>query len=256
MLSMMFTALFALAVAPPAAAETDGPDAREIVRLAHAAAGGDSWKRPATLHLTGTAVLHNDGTAASRTEVPDYEMWRVFPAWNRAAHGANGKFRLDARNGGKVLYQISFDGQDTWNDKGKVEQAAASREWSENFGFGIIRFALDEGFEVTRMADDQVEGRPAWTVRVADPGGGRTLFWIDQDDHTVRKVGFDTPRGWHERIYSDFYLVEPAQSPGRHFQQPGRVRLYYDGAQVSDIRWTAATVDAPIADSVFMLGGK
>ena len=248
MFSPLLAVLCAMSLAAPVLADESQPDARQIVAMAHAAAGGDSWKRPKTLHLTGSATLYNDGTAASKVQVPHYEMWRVFPAWNQAAHGANGKFRLDARNGDATLFQISYDGKDTWNDKGKVEQATASREWSENFGFGIIRFALDEGFELTRMADDQVEGRPAWTVRVADPGGAKTLFWIDQADHTVRKVGFDTPRGWHERIYSDFYMV---QDPA--FQQPGRVRLYYGGALVSDIRWTDATVDAPIADPLFVL---
>ena len=238
LLPWLLATFCAVGMAGSASATDAAPDAGQIVRLAHAAAGGDSWKRPRTLHLTGNAIQH-------------YEMWRVFPAWSQAAHGANGKFRLDARNGDATLFQISYDGQDTWNDKGKVEQAAASREWSENFGFGIIRFALDEGFKVTRMADDQVEGRPAWTVRVTDPGGAQTMFWIDQADHTVRKVGFDTPRGWHERIYSDFYMVkDPA------FQQPGRVRLYYGGALVSDIRWTAATVDQPIDDRVFVLDGK
>lgn len=247
---MLFTMLLMVCAAPAAAAD-ETPDARSIVKMAHAAAGGDSWKRPGTLHLVGHATLHRDGTAASRAEVGHYEMWRVFPAWNRAAHGANGKFRLDARDGDALLFQISFDGRDTWNEKGKVEQAAASREWSENFGFGIIRFALDEGFALTRMADDQVEGHAAWTVRVDDPDGGQTLFWIDQIDHSVRKVAFDTPRGWHERIYSDFYMVE---SP--RFQQPGRVRMYYAGVLVSDIRWTRAEVDAPIADGVFVLDGR
>ena len=248
---LLLAMLCTVAVAGSASAAGEAPDAREIVRLAHAAAGGDSWKRPRTLHLTGNATLYSDGTAASKSEVPHYEMWRVFPAWNQAAHGANGKFRLDARNGEATLFQISYDGQDTWNDKGKVEQATASREWSENFGFGIIRFALDEGFKLTRMADDQVEGRPAWTVRVTDPGGAQTMFWIDRADHTVRKVGFDTPRGWHERIYSEFYMVkDPA------FQQPGRVRLYYGGALVSDNHWTGAAVDQPIADPVFVLDRK
>lgn len=238
-------------VFPPALAAEGGPDARSIVEMAHAAAGGDSWRRPRTLHLVGNAVLHGDGTAASRTEVEHYEMWRVFPAWSRAAHGANGKFRLDARSGGALLFQVSFDGRDTWNQDGRMEQAAASREWSENFGFGIIRFALDAGFTLARMADDQVDGRAAWTVRVDDPEGGRTLFWIDQADHSVRKVAFDTPRGWHERIYSDFYMVDPPR-----FQQPGRVRMYYGGVLVSDIRWTRAEVDAPIADAVFVLDGR
>ena len=245
----MLVMLFVMFCTVPTLAAEDQPDAREIVRMAHAAAGGDSWKRPQTLHLTGSATLYNEGTAASKVQVPHYEMWRVFPAWNQAAHGANGKFRLDARNGDTTQFQISYDGQDTWNEKGKVEQAEASREWSENFGFGIIRFALDEGFTLTRMADDQVEGRPAWTVRVTDPGGAQTLFWIDRADHTLRKVGFETPRGWHERIYRDFYMVEPPR-----FQQPGRVRLYYAGALVSDIRWTQAEVDAPIAHDVFVLG--
>ena len=245
----MLVMLFAMLCAVPTLAAEDQPDAREIVRMAHAAAGGDSWKRPQTLHLTGSATLYRDGTEASKAQVRHYEMWRVFPAWNQAAHGANGKFRLDARNGDTTLFQISYDGQHTWNEKGKVEQAEASREWSENFGFGIIRFALDEGFALTRMAGDQVEGRPAWTIRVTDPTGGHTLFWIDRAEHTVRKVGFDTPRGWHERIYGDFYMVEKPR-----FQQPGRVRLYYAGALVSDIRWTQAEVDAPIAHDVFVLG--
>lgn len=247
---MLSLLLVAFCAAPVSAAD-HGPDAREIVRMAHAAAGGESWKRPQTLHLVGSATLYRDGTAASKAAVEHYEMWRVFPAWNRAAHGANGKFRLDARNGDAPLFQISYDGQDTWNGKARVEQAEASREWSENFGFGIIRFALDEGFELTRMADDQVEGHAAWTVRVADPDGGQTLFWIDQADHSVRKVGFDTPRGWHERIYSDFYMV---QSP--RFQQPGRVRMYYAGALVSDILWTRAQVDRPIPHDTFVLGDR
>ena len=251
MLSMMLLLAGAVAWAAAADAADPDPDARAIVGMAHAAAGGDSWKRPGTLHLVGSATLHRDGTAASRAEVAHYEMWRVFPAWNRAAHGANGKFRLDARNGDALLFQVSFDGSDTWNQDGRVEQAAASREWSENFGFGIIRFALDEGFTLARMADDQVDGRAAWTVRVDDPEGGRTLFWIDQADHSVRKVAFDTPRGWHERIYSDFYMVDPPR-----FQQPGRVRMYYGGVLVSDIRWTRAEVDAPIADAVFVLDGR
>lgn len=237
------------ALSADSAAAPDEPTAREIVARAHAAAGGPAWVRPRTLHLVGEATLYRDGLAHAATHADHYEMWRVFPDWNEAAHGASGKFRLEARRGEQVLIRQSFDGVDTWNAEGRVPDAQAQREWSENFGFGIIRFALDPGFTLTRLADDQVEGRPCHVVRVTDPAGTDTTFWIDRDDFAIRKVGFDTPRGWHERIYSDFYRVDP---PG--FVQPGRVRLYYRGALVNDIRWHRAVVDAPIADAVFRLG--
>jgi hypothetical protein len=231
------------------AAADDGLTAQAIVQRAHEAAGGAVWKRPKTLHLTGRATLYRDGLAANAMAADHYEMWRVFPAWNHAAHGANGKFRMEARAGERVIIRQSFDGVDTWDANGKVAQAQASREASENYGFGIIRFALDEGFKLTRLPDDQVEGHASHAVRVTDPGGSETTFWIDSASFAIRKVGFDTPRGWHERIYSEFYRVEPSG-----FMQPGRVRLYYRGALANDIRWESAVVDAPIADGIFVLG--
>jgi hypothetical protein len=242
-LPALLVLLLALAQAP---ARSETLDARAIVERAHAAAGGDAWKRPRTLHLVGRAVLYRDGLWSQRTEADHYEMWRVFPAWNDAAHGASGKVRIDARAGDRVLFQQAFDGVDTWNQDGRVAQAQASREWSENFGFGIIRFALDEGFQLTRHPDDQVEGHATHVVGVRDPSGGDTRFWIDAADYSIRQVGFDTPRGWHTRIYSGFeFHREP------RFQQPTRVRLYYDGVLSNDITWVRYAVNAPIDDAVF-----
>ncbi len=243
------TLILAAGLGSAGTAVGDAPTAREIIADAHAAAGGRTWVRPQTLHLVGEATLYRDGLASAVTHADHYEMWRVFPDWNEAAHGASGKFRLEARSGDRVLIRQSFDGTDTWNAEGRVAEAVASREWSENFGFGIIRFALEPGFTLTRLADDQADGHPCHVVRVTDPSGGETTFWIDQRDRAIRKVGFDTPRGWHERVYSDFYRVDP---PG--FVQPGRVRLYYRGALVNDIRWHVAEVDVPIDDATFTLG--
>lgn len=248
MIRSLFALLLSLIAVAPVHADELTPEA--IVQRAHEAAGGAVWKRPRTLHLTGRATIYRDGLAANALVLDHYEMWRVFPAWNDAAHGANGKFRLEARAGDRVVIRQSFDGTHTWDADGKVPQAQASREASENYGFGIIRFALDEGFRLERLPDDQVEGHPAHAIRVKDPSGAETTFWIDRQSFAIRKVGFDTPRGWHERIYSDFYRVEPSG-----FLQPARVRLYYCGALANDITWTRAVVDAPIADEVFVLGG-
>lgn len=238
-----------LALVATVAAHADDLTPEAIVQRAHEAAGGAVWQRPKTLHLTGRATIYRDGLAANAMVLDHYEMWRVFPAWNDAAHGANGKFRLEARAGERVVIRQSFDGTDTWDANGKVPQAQASREASENYGFGIIRFALDAGFRLARLPDDQVEGHPSHVVRVIDPTGSETTFWIDRASFAIRQVGFDTPRGWHQRIYSDFYRVEPSG-----FMQPGRVRLYYKGALANDITWEQAVVDEPIAHQVFVLG--
>jgi hypothetical protein len=244
---ILLALLLAAGTVLPAHADDLTPET--IVQRAHEAAGGSVWKRPKTLHLIGRATIYRDGLAANALALDHYEMWRVFPAWNDAAHGANGKFRLEARAAERVVIRQSFDGVDTWDANGKVPQAQASREASENYGFGIIRFALDEGFRLARVPDDQVEGHASHAVRVTDPTGGETTFWIDRGSFAIRKVAFDTPRGWHERIYSDFYRVEPSG-----FMQPGRVRLYYRGALANDIIWTKAVVDAPVAPEVFVLG--
>ncbi len=233
--------------AGPAAA--DDLTARQIVEKATAAAGGDAWRLAETIHLRGNATLYRDGTAATATHADRYEMFRIYPRNLEAAHAFTGKFRIDAYRAGRLLFQASFDGERAYDQNGPQPAAAAERFAAESFGFSAIRFALAEGFSLTRMADDQVEGSPCYYVRVEDPSGQRTLFGIDQRDFSVRSVAWDTPRGWHERIYSAFYWVE---DPG--FQQPGRVRLYYDGVKTVDINWTSAVVNEPLAEALFRLG--
>ncbi len=223
--------------------------ARLIVEKATAAAGGDAWRLAETIHLLGHATLYRDGMAAMATHADRYEMFRVYPDSLAAAHAFTGKFRIDAYRGERLLFQASFDGERAYDQNGPQPPEAAARFASESFGFSAIRFALAEGFSLARMADDQVEGRACYFVRVQDPAGQRTLFGIDQRDFSVRSVAWDTPRGWHERIYSDFYWVE---DPG--FRQPGRVRLYYDGIKTVDIHWTSAAINEPLPDHIFRLG--
>ena len=236
---------------PPTAGDTSKLDARSIVSRAHEVAGGAAWQRPVTLHLRGRALLYENGVLDTRTVAERWEMWRVFPMWNATAHGPSGKVRVEGESNGKLLFQVSFDGTNTYDKNGLVPGAKANAEWAEAFGFGIIRFALDDGFSLTRLADDEVEGHPAFTVAVKDPSGGSTLFWIDSQSYAIRKVGFDTPRGWHERVYSSF---EYHQNP--RFQQATRVRLYYAGALTNDITWEHYVINAPIADAMFVLTGK
>ncbi|MFK7956534.1 MAG: hypothetical protein AB8B96_10585 [Lysobacterales bacterium] len=220
----------------------------EIVKAATAANGGDAWRRPQTLFLEGRMTMYSGGGIDQQTQVDTYRMWRKFPAKPGAAHAANGKVAFDARSDGDVVFQISWDGSHTYNQNGRVEKSSADAQWSAAFGFGIIRFADQPGFSVSRLADDQIEGHPCYMVKVTDAGGSETLFGIDQNSLAVRMVGFDTPRGWHHRIYSAF-----AWHSAPKFRQPQRVRLFYDGRKTNDIFWHTFRVNGPLDDGVFAL---
>lgn len=239
------------AVAAPslAQARTTAPlTAREIIERATAAAGGEGWRRPQTLFLAGSAIFWPDGTQASRVVNERHEMWRVYPRESPLAHVANGKVRIDGWRGGRLLFQQSFDGVQSYTMAGPTGAAADSREWRENFGFGIIRYALDPGSTLERLPDDEVDGAPAYMVRVTSAGGDSTLFGIGMRNAHILKAGFSTPRGWHERIYSDF-----VKDRRTGWLQPRRVRLFYNGVKQNEILWTRFEVGRPMPDSLFVL---
>lgn len=231
-------------------ASKDELSAREIIAKATESAGGDAWRYAQTIHLKGHARLFRGGNYAG-IEADQYEMRRIYPRSLGDANTGTGKFRLDAYRNGQLLFQSAFDGQRMYDQRGPMPEEAGANMAASSFGFSAIRFALSDGFELQRLADDQVEGYPCHFVRVIDPSGGKTLFAIDQADASIRLVAWDSPQGWHHRIYSDFYWVE---DPG--FRQPGRVRLYYDGIKAADIRWTTAVINSPIDEAVFQIGEK
>ena len=229
------------------ASSAEDLDAREIVSRATEAAGGDAWRFAKTLRLSGHARMFNGGDVAGLA-VDDYRMLRVMPTELDDANSATGKFRLDARASGAVVFQASYDGEHLYNAQGRLPQEQSDAFAASSFGFSAIRFALNEGFELKRLPDDQVAGHSSYFVQVSDPSGGETVFGIDQADYSIRKVAWDTPQGWHHRIYSDFYWVD---EPG--FRQSGRVRLFYDGIKTADIRWTDAEVNTAINDDLFRI---
>jgi hypothetical protein len=217
--------------------------ARTIIENAYAAAGGESWRRPKTLYMRGYGVFY-EGNVARINE--RHEMWRVYPEFKPDAHNVDGKVRVDSYRHGTIVSQLGFDGARSFNQNGILPPSDADRQWAENFGFGVIRFALDPGYRVERLMDDMVDGKPCYLVKVIDPKGGETLFCIAHADSAILKVGFKTPRGWHERIYSAFF-----RKPGVDWVQPGRVRLYYNGVKQNEIIWNDFELNTDMPDSLF-----
>lgn len=217
--------------------------ADEIVKRAFAATGGESWRRPRSILLKGYMVQHK---GAGVTVFDEYRMWRVYDWEKKKAHAADGKVRIEGRTGGKIAFLLGFDGARTFNLDGYIDNASANAQWASNFGFGAIRHALDEGWTRTRLPDDLVDGRPAHFIELKDPSGGVTRFGIDAETYQVLLAGFDTPRGWHERLYSDFY-----KKPGAGWVQPARVRLFYDGVKQNEVIWTDFDLNVEFEDSIF-----
>ncbi|MEM7610932.1 MAG: hypothetical protein AAF270_04605 [Pseudomonadota bacterium] len=219
--------------------------AREIVQRAYAAAGGESWRRPTSLSMRGYAVFYREGVASEHEQ---HNMWRVYDWDKRDAHQADGKVRIESKKGGVGIIDLAFDGRNTFTPAGRQPASKADEQWASSFGFGVIRHALDPGYHLSRLPDDLVDGSPAYVVNVTDPAGGITRFAIAQSNNAIVRVGFDTARGWHERVYSNFF-----SNPGVEWRQPGRVRLYYDGVKANEVIWTEFSLNDTLPDCLFQL---
>ncbi len=251
-------AAFALALASPAAAQTvpaaapvaapvaPAASARAILEAAIATAGGEAWLTPRTLTLSGTATFYSPAGADPVSEASDYRMWRALDPARTVAHGPDGKVRITARRGDKVMFDVGYDGATTWTDKGIMARADADAYWAANFGFGIIRSALHDGFQLGRAPDRIVDDHRLELVRIIDPAGAQTLFGIDPESHFIRYMGFRTPRGWHERTYDDFVMLAAPR-----WLQARTVTLYYDGVKANTVHWTGYQVGAPIDPATF-----
>lgn len=250
---MRVIAKLALAVgafAASAAAQPPGQP-RAVLEEAIAVAGGETWLNPRTLVLEGTAEFYAPNQASPVNRADDYRMWRAMDPDRKAAHGADGKVRIVARASGRTLFEVGYDGVVTWNDKGIVPKAEADAYWASNFGFGIIRRALDDGFRLESAPERNVDGHTLDMIRVIDPQGQPTLFGIDRDSRFIRYMGFATPKGWHERTYDDFVMLE-----NPHWLQAREVTLYYNGVRANAVRWRKATVNAPLAAETFTMPAR
>jgi len=190
-----------LALAAPLHA-TIPSEPEDIVRSALEAHGGELFLDPQTLQLEGTAVFYDRDTGEIRSIAEDYRMWREFERGRKVAHGADGKVRIVAKGEGRVLFEVGYDGETTWTHDGIMPKAQADAYWATNFGFGIIRSALDEGFKLTFLPPRMIGGHGTSLVRITDPAGQETIFGFDAESGFIRYMAFDSPRGFHERIYA------------------------------------------------------
>ena len=219
--------------------------AKRIIQKMYRANGGEQWRRPQSLIMYGHGKFYRNGEMAVHEK---HNMFRIYESDKKEAHNANGKVRIESYKDGKPIILVTFDGQNTYDQSGKLPQSDADERWASSFGFGVIRHALDDGYEVERRADTTVQDQDAFYIMVKDLKGGDTYFTIDKKKYRILSVAFDTPRGWHYRLYSEFFTKEKYK-----WVQPGRVRLYYNGVMSNEIFWEDFELDLPIEDKLFIL---
>ncbi|MEP5938434.1 MAG: hypothetical protein ABJ239_08915 [Erythrobacter sp.] len=247
MISGRLTAFVALLtmLSFPVSARQD-PTPAQVIERALDAHGGEVFRDPQTLQLSGTAVFYDAVSGQVRSQADDYRMWREFQRGRTVAHGADGKVRIVAKSGGRTLFEVGYDGDTTWTQDGVMPRELADAYWANNFGFGIIRSALDDGFSLKFAPSRNIGGHAVALVRVTDAVGQETMFGIDRESGFIRYMAFDSPRGFHERIYDEFIRI-----PASRWVQATSVTLLYDGVVSNSVKWNSVEIGKPIASSVF-----
>ena len=234
----------AVMLATPVEAQEE-PTPRKVVERAIKAHGGDVWLTPRTLQLSGTATFYDTKTGEVRLTADDYRMWREMDADRTSAHGASGKVRIIAKAGERLVFEVGYDGETTWTERGVMPKAQADAYWATNFGFGVVRQSLKEGFSLSFAPPRNVRGRGTRIVRITDPKGADTLFGFDNESGFITYLAFDTPRGFHERLYDDFVKLENG------WVQARSVTLLYDGMMNNTVFWSETKVGEAVEPWVF-----
>lgn len=242
---LLVLTILALSLTPASATEEPVPTPRETIARAIEAHGGDLWLNPGTLQLSGSAVFFDGQTGLVRSASDNYRMWRQMDPDRTAAHGASGKVRIIARDGERLIFEVGYDGETTWTERGIMPKAQADAYWATNFGFGIVRRALADGFELNFAPLRDIRGRATSLVRITDPQGAETLFGFDIESGFITYLAFDTPRGFHERLYNDFVKLENG------WVQARSVTLLYDGVMSNTVLWKEVVVGERIDSKVF-----
>ncbi len=234
------------AIAPAIAATDPALTPQTIIERAYVAAGGDLYRYPGSYHLSGVYLDYKAGPVP--VEYKPYDLYRIQPKDHPRGRVADGKIRISAYKDGKPTMQIAFDGEKTYGIDGPTGEGADAPFWRTTMGFGMIRFALSPGYTTKRLADDMVDGKPAYNVRVTDPVGESAVFSVRVADARLVRVQFATPRGLHDRIFSEFFT-----KPGSPWVQPGRIRSFINGEKEAEFTYSGFTIGKPLSDDLFVI---
>lgn len=106
-------------------------------------------------------------------------------------------------------------------------------------------FGAGGGFALHHAPARDIAGRETRIIRIRDPQGQQTLFGFDAESGFITYMAFDAPRGWHERLYSDFVRLENG------WVQARQVTLLYDGIIANSVFWSNTRIGEELDPGLF-----
>ena len=103
-------------------------------------------------------------------------------------------------------------------------------------------------YKIERLPDDSVDGQLTHTVKVIDTVGEFTQVSVRKSDARIVRIVFATPRGLHDRIFSEFFT-----KPGVKWVQPGRVRSYINGVKEAEFTYSDFNIGQKMDDKLFVI---
>lgn len=250
-------AIFALAIAPRAAAQTDKPaapnddKAEQILQRALQTVGGDRYVQVKTLIGRGLFTDFHDGVSGIPMKFVDYI---AYPDKERTEFSGGGAkiIQTNFRDGGWIYDGAALTLKD--QTPGQVEDfRVAMRTSLENILRGWWR---SQGATLKYMGRREagIVGRRNETVRLTYPDG----FWIDYefsaDDGVPAKILFvrkqknrDTEEMEDQKEEDRFHKLITIDG----ITAPFIVDHYRNGTQTSRIAYDTVEYNKPVADSLF-----
>ena len=223
----------ATARAAPAAPAT--PSADEIIaRNVEARGGADALRALKVLKRTGRLVI------------PGMRMELKVVEWKTAA----GAYRQDVTLQGLTAVE-AYDGHEAWQVQpfeGRKDPSRMSADEAKGFALaadieGPFVGYKAKGHAVELLGAEDVDGTPAYAIRVHLKSGDEATYWFDPDTWMViRELDRQTIRGAEQLTETDYgeyekvagVFVPMAEAQGAKGSDPARRQKYvYDAAEAN-----------------------
>jgi len=240
MFRKVILAMFALVLCGIAAAET-APTVDELVSRNIAARGGiDKIKGVQTMKISAKAIVMNG------MELP-MTIYVKRPAFMRVETSIQGKTMVQAFDGAEGWSINPMTGSDDPKKSGADETKTMRDNAAESLDGPLVDYK-DKGIKLESMGKEDVEGSPAYKLRITKKDGGVSYDWLDAETYLDVKTSSKTTQMGQEmqvESYSSGYKPEGG------VMIPHKMDQRINGQSMMKMSLDSVAVNAPLDNSLF-----